>query len=55
MILTFKALDLEYLSFNNERIYLELSNDYTTFDDYVQVYLLEIKHMEKVQFKKHIH
>ena len=28
MILTFKSLDLEYLTFNNERIYLELSNDY---------------------------
>ena len=49
MILTFKALDLEYLTFNNERIYLELSNDYTTFDDYVQVYLLEIKHMQKYE------
>ena len=49
MILTFKALDLEYLTFNNERIYLELSNDYTTFDDYVQVYLLKIKHMQKYE------
>ena len=49
MILTFKSLDLEYLTFNNERIYLELSNDYTTFDDYVQVYLLEIKHMQKYE------
>ena len=49
MILTFKALDLEYLTFNNERIYLELSNDYTTFDDYIQVYLLEIKHMQKYE------
>jgi hypothetical protein len=33
----------------NERIYLELSNDYTTFDDYIQVYLLEIKHMQKYE------
>ena len=49
MILTFKALDLEYLTFNNERIYLELSNDYTTFDDYIQVYLLEIKRMQKYE------
>ena len=49
MLLRFQPLELEYIAFDDDYIYLQLTDDYFTVDDYIQVYLLEIKHMQKYE------
>ena len=49
MLLRFQPLELEYIAFDDDYIYLQLTDDYITVDDYIQVYLLEIKHMQKYE------
>ena len=49
IIFKFQSLDLEYITFDDDFIYLQLADDYITIDNYIQVYLLEIKHMHKYE------
>lgn len=49
IILKFQALELDYLAFDDHYVYLELADDYITVDNYIQVYLLEIKPMHKYE------